>query len=152
MTDQVLREAQRRARETGSVEDEAAYLRARVRAGDLDRTRLRLAARLGHSAARLLADDLAVSELIVRSQLSAHTPSRWGWRTRPEDRDALLVVAATVQRFRLVPFRGRPGGKPGTKSYVRYVLRHLSPEVDRDEVTETIRANLLTWALRRQEA
>ncbi|MBL4846492.1 MAG: hypothetical protein JKY65_13275, partial [Planctomycetes bacterium] len=45
MADQVLRQIERRFRETGSSDDEAAYLQSRVRAGDLDPTRLRLAAR-----------------------------------------------------------------------------------------------------------
>jgi len=149
MADQLLRDTQRRAQETGSVDDEAIYLRARLRAGDLDRARLRLAARLDHPAARLLVDDLTVGELIHDGHLSAHRASSWGWRTRPEDRDALLVVAETVKRFPLVPFRGQHRVKPSTKTFVRFLLRHLAPEVDRDEVTETIRRDLLAWALRR---
>ena len=51
MSDQKLRELERRWRETGSVEDEAAYLRERVRVGDLTQERLELAAYLGHAAA-----------------------------------------------------------------------------------------------------
>lgn len=149
MADQVLRQIERRFRETGSSDDEAAYLQSRVRAGDLDPTRLRLAARLGHPAAQRLVDDLVVGELIGRSSLSAHTASTWGWRTRPEDREALKLVAETVMRFPLDELRGRAGAKPGTKTYIRFLLRHLAPEVDRDEVTEAIRANLLAWALRR---
>ena len=147
MSDQLLRDAQRRARVSGSVEDEAAYLRARLRAGDLDRIRLRFAARLGHPAARLLVDDLTVGEIIHRAQLSAHRASRWGWRTRPEDQEALLVVTETLKRFPLLPYRGRPGAKPGTKTFIRLVLRHLNAEAERDEVTEAIREGLLEWAL-----
>ena len=114
---------------------------------ELDQTRLRFAARLGHPAAQQLCDDLVIGELIGRDSLSAHTASTWGWRIRSEDREALQVVAEAVTRFPLVEFRGRPGAKPGTKTYVRFLLRHLSPEVDRDEVTEAIRADLLAWAL-----
>lgn len=55
MSDERLREAERRWRETGAVEDEARYLLERVRAGDLAPERLELAARCGHrSAARAL--------------------------------------------------------------------------------------------------
>lgn len=148
MADQALRRVERSFHGTGSTEDEAAHLQARLRAGDLDRTRLRLAARLGHPAARLLVDDLSIGELISDSHLSAYTASSWGWRSRhPQDRDALLVVAETVMRFPLVEFRGRPGAKPGTVTYVRFLMRHLSREVDRDEVGPTIRAELLAWAL-----
>lgn len=147
MADSLLRESQRSAQETGSIHDLAAHLQARLRAGDLDRTRLQFAARLGHPAAKLLVDDLAVAEIITDSQLSPYTASSWGWRIRREDREALLVVAETVARYPLDPFRGRPGAKPGTVTYVRFLMRHLSRRVDRDEVTEAIRRDLLAWAL-----
>ena len=52
MSDSKLRELERRWRETGSVEDEAAYLRERVRVGDLTQERLELAAYCGHEGAR----------------------------------------------------------------------------------------------------
>ena len=51
MSDSKLRELERRWRETQSVEDEAAYLRERVRVGDLTQERLELAARTGLPAA-----------------------------------------------------------------------------------------------------
>ena len=50
MTDAHLRGLERRWMETGSVEDEACYLLARVRAGELTEERLRLAAYLGHAS------------------------------------------------------------------------------------------------------
>ena len=52
MSDERLRELERRWQETGAVEDKAAYLRARLRADDLERKRLELAAYLGDAAAR----------------------------------------------------------------------------------------------------
>jgi hypothetical protein len=52
MSDQKLRELERRWKETGSTEDEAAYLLERVRVGDLTRERLELAAYCGHEGAR----------------------------------------------------------------------------------------------------
>jgi len=51
MSDERLRELERRWKETGSPEDEAAYLLERVRAGDLSQERLELAAYCGHQAA-----------------------------------------------------------------------------------------------------
>ncbi|MCA9630804.1 MAG: hypothetical protein KC766_24210 [Myxococcales bacterium] len=52
MTDSQLRELERRFRASGSAEDEAAWLRARVQAGELERSSLELAAYLGSEAAR----------------------------------------------------------------------------------------------------
>ncbi len=52
MSDERLREFERRWKETGSVEDEAAYLLERVRAGELTQERLEMAAYCGHEAAR----------------------------------------------------------------------------------------------------
>ncbi len=53
MADEALRALERRFLETGSVTDEADYLKARVRAGDLAPQRLELAAALENPAARL---------------------------------------------------------------------------------------------------
>ena len=52
MSDEHLRELERRYLETGSVEAEQAYLEGRVRAGELSPSRFRLAALCGHAAAR----------------------------------------------------------------------------------------------------
>ncbi len=54
MSDEKLRELERRFKETGSVEDEAAWLKERVRVGDLTQERLELAAYCGHEGAKLL--------------------------------------------------------------------------------------------------
>lgn len=51
MSDERLRELERRWIETGSVEDETAYLLERVRVGDIDNSRLTLAAYLGSPVA-----------------------------------------------------------------------------------------------------
>jgi hypothetical protein len=52
MSDQKLRDLERRFKETGSPDDEAAWLLERVRVGDLTRERLELAAYCGHEGAR----------------------------------------------------------------------------------------------------
>jgi len=51
VSDADLRELERRFRETGCVEDEAAWLRARAQAGELEKSRLELAAYCHHEAA-----------------------------------------------------------------------------------------------------
>jgi hypothetical protein len=53
VTDARLRELERRWRETGTVEDEAAWLRARVQAGELEQSKLELAGLCGCKAACL---------------------------------------------------------------------------------------------------
>lgn len=53
MSDEDLRELERRFRETGSVEDEAAWLLGRLRAGDLEEEQLRLAACCSHEPSRI---------------------------------------------------------------------------------------------------
>lgn len=53
MSDERLRELERRWKETDSVEDEAAYLLERVRIGELTQERLELAAYCGQEASRL---------------------------------------------------------------------------------------------------
>ncbi|MGE0708615.1 MAG: hypothetical protein AB7N76_12655 [Planctomycetota bacterium] len=57
MTDSHLRELERRFRASGSVDDEVAWLRARVQAGDLRESRLKLAAICGHAASGILAGE-----------------------------------------------------------------------------------------------
>jgi hypothetical protein len=61
MTDERLRELERRWKETGAVDDEARYLAERVRIGDLTNERLELAACCGHRAA-LLASPQSLEE------------------------------------------------------------------------------------------
>lgn len=53
MSDAGLRALERAWRDGGGAEAHAAYLRAAVRAGEVDPGRLELAARIGHPAARL---------------------------------------------------------------------------------------------------
>jgi hypothetical protein len=52
VSDQRLRELERRFRASGSVEDEATWLRARMQAGELEQSKLDLAAHCGHEGAR----------------------------------------------------------------------------------------------------
>lgn len=54
MSDSKLRELERRWRDTGDVQDEAAWLKERVRVGDLSREVVELCALCGHEAALLV--------------------------------------------------------------------------------------------------
>jgi len=86
MSDADLRGLERRFRETGSVEDEAAWLLERVRSGGLEESRLELATFLGHRAATLALSgeprvlkpgSWEISQLLCTSEPSWGL-SRWG--------------------------------------------------------------------------
>ena len=88
MSDQRLRELERRWRETGSVEDEAAYLRERVRVGDLTQERLELAAHCGHEGARR-----ALGQEPIAPPRSPSETTSW-LRSLPQAPHEVLVRAA----------------------------------------------------------
>ncbi len=97
MSDQRLRELERGWRTGGAVEAEAALVRERLRLGLVDEPRLRLAARLGHGASRLvlgLLDDRPPGD--VRRRLAAldHDLGRSG----PE---AVVRAAIALARSRV---------------------------------------------------
>lgn len=67
MSDERLRELERRFLESQTVADEAAWLGARVQAGEVRRDRVELAAILGHPAARVLspsAPEMSLAEFL----------------------------------------------------------------------------------------
>ena len=82
-----LRELERAWRESGSLEDHAALLRERWRAGVVEGGVLGLAAHLGHAAARL-----ALGELAPEEADRTHWPEGWsdarscpfGWLWGPQ--------------------------------------------------------------------
>lgn len=99
MTDSRLSRLERAWEASGSAIDEAAYLRERVRTGDLSRDRLDLAAYCGNQGARAARDEGpevegAVSPLRPAPQERvAHMRSCWStWRHKlPPDLERLLV-------------------------------------------------------------
>lgn len=110
MSDQELQELARRWRESGRVEDEAAWLRARVRAGQLAPDRLAMAAFMGHEAAWLA---MEVSPALVETLIDC---ARW---VAEEVRLALVSkgaavatrmagVLAAIDSFRQCPLRAEP--------------------------------------------
>jgi len=64
MSDERLRELERRWRESGELDDEVAWLAERVRAGELSPRALELAAHLGHEAAGRLSP---ASEVLIQA-------------------------------------------------------------------------------------
>ncbi|MCA9646234.1 MAG: hypothetical protein KC492_36335, partial [Myxococcales bacterium] len=77
MTDSRLQQLRRAWEASGAVEDEAAYLRERVRVGELSQERLELAAYFGHLAARMQATvgDLSPTVLLASNAgISMTTP------------------------------------------------------------------------------
>ena len=88
MTDSELRRLEREFRQSGTLEAEAAWLRARLKAGELHERDLELAACLGHESARtILGSDSAFSLLLPLPRVE--------W----EARDA---CAAFVEQFGIV--------------------------------------------------
>lgn len=88
MADDGLRALERRYRDTGAVDDHARWIAARVRVGELSEHRARLAADLGHAAARLaMGEPPAVALGAVVGSLhgvcratrapAAHAEARW---------------------------------------------------------------------------
>ena len=115
MSDERLRQLDRRWRETGAIEDEAALLQERVRVGNLRRERLELAALLGSQGAQLATGFRslgAVSELpSLISMLGHHGTealaqaaaavaqavwSEWQWNRDGRLVDALAATEAWI--------------------------------------------------------
>lgn len=92
MSDERLRELERRFKETGSVEDEAAWLGERVRIGDLDEKRLRLAGYLGHPAALAC---LGVSQATWRTLWDEDLPG-WIFSLESFGREALVRAGLAI--------------------------------------------------------
>lgn len=107
MSDQRVRELERRWRETGAVVDRAAWLRERLRAGELEPARVELAAWVGDEAAQALVPEASTPGSL--EDLSRGL-ARWGeepgrdvavrlyrpsWKSQVHPR-ALLALAARL--------------------------------------------------------
>lgn len=103
MTDARLRDAERRWRETGALADEAAWLRERVRAGALDDERLRLAAYVGHAAARLALATPVLSSPYVQAWIYGLQP----WGVEPAQRAAVAAARRALVHVPPDTRRGR---------------------------------------------
>ena len=92
MGDSRLRELERRWRDTASLDDEAAWLRERARSGDLLKSDLYFAARLGHTAATIATGRKPGPEPDLFA--GPHQPGRWAtpWR------DGFRIMRAAQRR------------------------------------------------------
>ena len=116
MADDQLRNLARRYRETGDPADEAAWLRERVRSGELASDRLELAAYLGHQPAHLAGaaaraptwaaihteqltriKDPGKATLLTRKQFA----TRWLQAAGPPSREVLTRIALAPARLML---------------------------------------------------
>jgi hypothetical protein len=108
MADEELRALERRWRSTGAVDDETAFLAAKLRAGLFDEQRLRLAAFVGDPAAALVAGcEAAPRDLLTRmpGQLWQYMMGVEAWGTRAAVR---LALASARAIHRLGPELGLP--------------------------------------------
>ncbi len=95
---EALRALEHRWRATGSPEDEVAWLRARLRRGELEVNRLLLPAYLGYPAARALCDPAALAEL---GGDAWDPPSRRLAKLSPFAREARVRIAIATAHFGL---------------------------------------------------
>lgn len=116
MSDERLRELERRWTESGSVNDEAAYLKQRVRAGDLSQERLDLAAYCGREAALVALG--ANSTVEWDSKAWAEGLGRWGPSIVLRAQCLLAEVLLPVWNEN-VPGDGRP------EAALRAAIAHL---------------------------
>ena len=93
--DQHVREFERRFRETGGVEAEAAWLSVRLQAGGVTFADLKLAARLGHEAARRALGEAAPR--VPESVLSRWLPAVGAHSEEAPVRCAIAALAATLE-------------------------------------------------------
>lgn len=96
MADQRLRELERRFGSSGSVEDEAAWLRARVHAGELSEDRARLAAWLGSEAACVA---LEAGSFDARLSVVVRLDRLKDWGLEPPVRAALALAQAAFRTW-----------------------------------------------------
>jgi hypothetical protein len=97
VSDERLRELERRFRASGSVEDEAAWLRARVQAGELEQSKLELAAYCDQPAAVLV-----LGEVPPQPPPGQHYSELERWASKLEDCSRRIAVRAAIAGARLV--------------------------------------------------
>lgn len=95
MTDGRIRALERRAASTGGDDDEAAWLLARVRAGDLAPARLRLLVHLGHAAAHLATGGQGGVDAPLRGVIAAR---RWALGLGAFGRETCARAALALAR------------------------------------------------------
>lgn len=93
MTDALLRDLERRWRESGTVDDETRYLLERVRVGHLQERGLIIAAGLGHEASKRIAPAIGLGALeLVQTPIT-------GGSCAPRARAAVASAREMVRRY-----------------------------------------------------
>lgn len=106
MSDERLRELERRFLNSGDVRDEAAWLKARVRGGELSQANVELAGHLGRAGARLAIVELGgtpVENPSPKPGSPGLMPGAWGWHKdllteRPTPVRMAIAAAQLVSR------------------------------------------------------
>lgn len=132
MSDERLRNLERRWKETGSVEDEAAFLLERVRAGDLTQERLELAAYCGLEGARAAVPGYSDPWPPVDGQIWAWTEGVGAWGD-------VTLARAGVAALRLAEgfWNRRRPGDPRFRAAVEVAERWIAGIGHDREVAET---------------
>lgn len=138
MRAEAVREAERRWRASGSLEDEVSFLVARRRAGELTEERLRLAAHCGHPAAARAHDLTPPTPVAALRDL---TTKRFGPAAVRSCRDATdRVVAEAVG--------GQPMRLARAASPLETIRAHASYfGLDADQLARRVLADVARWAL-----
>jgi hypothetical protein len=135
MSDTKLRELERRWRESGTVEDEAAFLRENLRAGLTDRARLGVAATFGHAPAREVFGESAGVHLLrsfslhlqrqvfARMALSVIERVRGTAMDAREDVQLVEHAIAVLRRWCLCPCEEHATGSVGADRNATTVAR-----------------------------
>lgn len=116
MSDERLRELERSWKESGAVEDEAAFLSERVRVGDLSSEQLQLAAYLNHPAAVSGLDELAPEV--------PEDPAAWfnGLTACPQAQERALIACIRCEIEALGPIYAEISSNLGSFTRERNVL------------------------------
>ncbi|MGE0709047.1 MAG: hypothetical protein AB7N76_00135 [Planctomycetota bacterium] len=101
LTDSALRELERRFRASGDLDDEAAWVRARVKAGELEERRAELAALCGHAGA---ARATGVERFEYRDSESLRSWAEVALQRGPGEHYLRAIVAARQVRLALWVF------------------------------------------------
>lgn len=169
MSDERLRELERRWKETGAVHDESAWLRARVQVGSLTEDRLRFAALCGHAASLAASEASAPWEPpaltpFEDAELQAHMTATgywegqvaeaWAYAVADQGKEPSLVAVRALQlRGLCSPTDVRtieeidPDWSEGCHEFLGHVFLASGEHHGSATVIDATRAALVPWAL-----
>ena len=161
MSDARLRDLERTWRETGAVEDGAAFVLALARADKLPRQRLELLAYLGHEPASAALAELAPEPRLPRDEVGGPGARIYQWvlgfadRCPPEDRVAIArrcveVLLRGVSREALADLeQAKPWAVMQIPAGIAsgLVAQERSTEAAEEELRRALRCGLAEWLL-----